>query len=147
MSTKLSVTISSLSGTKCDRDKLQKEGINLIVVEYKIGTQSDWKCPKQGPSPWNLPIMRKYGSSQLVELLYSPSQEIYASSVWIAPSSIPNRWRKCISMNGNTSYLQASIDMILICTHKFIHTNGNVAFVWSSWHYCQWNLLSVFMLL
>ncbi len=41
----------SISGTKCDRDNrffLQKEGVNLIVLGYKIGTPSDWKSPKWG---------------------------------------------------------------------------------------------------
>ncbi len=40
---------------------LQKKGVNRIVLRYKIGTQSDWKSPKQGSSPRNLPTMPKYG--------------------------------------------------------------------------------------
>ncbi len=42
---------------------LQKEGVNRIVLRYKIGTQSDWKSPKRGSSPRNLPTMPKYGST------------------------------------------------------------------------------------
>ncbi len=42
---------------------LQKEGVNRIVLMYKIGTQSDWKSPKRGWSPRNLHIMPKYGST------------------------------------------------------------------------------------
>ncbi len=41
----------SIYGTKCDTDK----------PRYKIGIQSDWKSPKRGSSPRNLPTMPKYG--------------------------------------------------------------------------------------
>ncbi len=44
---------------------LQKEGVNGIVLRYKIGTQSDRKSQKRGSSPRNLPTMPKYGSFSL----------------------------------------------------------------------------------
>ncbi len=53
-----------ISGTKCDRDKLifsAERSVNML--RYKIGTQSDWKSPKLGSSPQNLPTMPKYGST------------------------------------------------------------------------------------
>ncbi len=40
-----------------------------------------------------------------------PSQDTYRSSVWITPGSDQNRRRTHICMNGNTSYLQAFLDM------------------------------------
>ncbi len=42
---------------------LQKEGVNRIVLRYKIGTQSDRKSQKRGSSPRNLLTMPKYGST------------------------------------------------------------------------------------
>ncbi len=56
----------SISGTKCDRDNpnyLQKEGVNRIVLRYKIGTQSDCKSQKWGSSLRTPPTMPKYGST------------------------------------------------------------------------------------
>ncbi len=44
---------------------LQKEGVNRIVLRYKIGTQSDGKSQTRGSSPQNLPTMPKYGSTPL----------------------------------------------------------------------------------
>ncbi len=41
----------SISGTKCDRDKLiffAEKGVNQIALRYKIGTQYVWKFQKRG---------------------------------------------------------------------------------------------------
>ncbi len=58
----------SISETKCDRDKLiffcwKRLSIWSCWGINKIGIQSDWKSPKQGSSPRNVPTMPKYGST------------------------------------------------------------------------------------
>ncbi len=58
----------SISGTKCDRDKMifqQKEGVNQIMMRHTIGAHSDRKPQKLVSSLQNLPTMPKYGSTPL----------------------------------------------------------------------------------
>ncbi len=57
----------SISGTKCDRDNpifsTERGGQSDCVEVYKIGTQLDWKPPKWGSSPRNLPTIACKGGS------------------------------------------------------------------------------------
>ncbi len=62
-----STLCSSISGTKCERDNpifsAERRGQSDHDEIKKICTQSDWKSPKRGLSPWNLHTMRKYRST------------------------------------------------------------------------------------
>ncbi len=69
--------------------------------------------------------------TSLMAPCHSPGQETGLSSIWIASSSDPNAWRICT--NGNTSYLQACLDMIRI--HIRTCTNGNMAIITKEWHF------------
>ncbi len=70
-----------LNVIETNRFFLQKEGVNRIVLRYKIGTQSDRKSQKWGSSPRNLPTMPKYGSTPRGLLLRSLNHILYKSHI------------------------------------------------------------------